>query len=211
MSARRAGKAVLGRSFYSRPTLEVARDLLGKVLACRATGGLTAGVIVEVEAYIGEDDPACHAAPGPTPRNQPLYGEPGHAYVYFNYGMHYLANAVTERAGRPAAVLIRALDPVDGIALMRERRGSRRDGTQRPSHDLCRGPGNLTHAMGIGSGLNRVDLTRATRTREGLWIEDRGIVVPAIAWTPRIGIRVGTDRLWRGIIPGHPAVSGRRP
>src|SRR6478609_10491024 len=108
----------LPRSFYERPTLDVARDLLGKVLVHERRGVRTSGAIVEVEAYIGEDDPACHAAPGPTRRNAPMYGAPGHAYVYLNYGLHYLVNAVTEAAGRPAAILIRALEPLEGVALM---------------------------------------------------------------------------------------------
>src|SRR5262245_40521528 len=127
----------LPRSFYNRPTLDVARDLIGKVLVHKRRGVRTSGIIVEVEAYIGESDPACHAAPGPTARNAPLYGPPGHAYVYLNYGMHWLVNAVTEARGAPAAVLIRALDPLDGIEAMRKRRGSKVR-----THDLCRGPGN---------------------------------------------------------------------
>src|SRR5262245_19303881 len=98
---------ILPPDFYARPTLEVARDLLGKVLRHRNREGSAAGRIVEVEAYIGEDDPACHAAPGPTTRNAPLYGPPGVAYVYLNYGLHYLVNAVTEKEGSPAAILIR--------------------------------------------------------------------------------------------------------
>ena len=112
----------LPRSFYNRPTLTVAEQLLGKVLVHRTPGGVTAGMIVEAEAYIGEDDPACHAAPGPTRRNAPLYGPPGLAYVYLNYGIHRLVNAVTEAEGHPAAVLVRALHPVEGIALMKTRR-----------------------------------------------------------------------------------------
>src|SRR6185503_7356183 len=104
-----------------RPTLTVARDLIGMVLVHRAPDGLAAGRVVEVEAYIGEDDPACHAAPGPTTRNAPLYGPPGVAYVYLNYGLHCLMNVVTERRGFPAAVLIRALEPLDGLALMQRR------------------------------------------------------------------------------------------
>jgi DNA-3-methyladenine glycosylase len=99
---------VLPRAFYRRPTLAVLEDLIGKVLVHDVRGRKVSGVIVEAEAYIGEDDPACHAAPGPTTRNAPLYGPPGRAYVYFNYGMHYLVNAVTEDEGSPAAVLIRA-------------------------------------------------------------------------------------------------------
>src|SRR5438552_17694943 len=120
----------LARSFYNRPTLAVAGDLLGKVLVHDRGGVRTSGVIVEVEAYIGESDPACHAAPGPTARNAPLYGPPGIAYVYLNYGIHNLVNAVTEEDGSPAAVLIRALDPLDGEALMRRRRSR---GTARPA------------------------------------------------------------------------------
>ena len=154
---------ILPRAFYARPTLLVAGDLIGKVLVHRTREGVASGVIVECEAYIGEEDPACHAAPGPTPRNEPLYGPPGIAYVYFNYGVHYLVNAVTEPKGSPAAVLIRALDPLDGIALMARRRG-----TVRSPHHLCRGPGNLTRALGITLNHNRLDLTGSTLT-----IEDR--------------------------------------
>src|SRR3954468_12919858 len=109
----------LPRRFYDRPTLDVARDLLGKVLVHNRRGVITSGTIVETEAYIGESDPACHAAPGPTRRNEPLYGPPGFSYVYLNYGIHCLVNFVTEAAGFPAAVLIRALEPVDGVAIMR--------------------------------------------------------------------------------------------
>jgi len=101
----------LSRSFYGRPTLDVARDLIGKVLVHAPRGVRSSGVIVEVEAYIGESDPACHAAPGRTRRNEPLYGAPGHAYVYLNYGIHCLVNVVTEAHGSPAAVLVRALMP----------------------------------------------------------------------------------------------------
>ena len=123
----------LPRSFYDRPTLDVARDLLGKVLVHNRRGVGTSGIIVEVEAYIGESDPACHAAPGPTARNAPLYGVPGHAYVYLNYGIHCLVNVVTESHGSPAAVLIRALDPLDGIAVMRRRRARAAKGRTRRS------------------------------------------------------------------------------
>ena len=211
MTARRRRARVLPPTFYDRPTLEVARDLLGKVLVHRTVDGLTSGAIVEAEAYIGETDPACHAAPGPTRRNEPLYGDPGHAYVYFNYGVHYLVNVVTERRGYPAAVLIRALEPIEGIGVMRTRRGSRRSGAQIPQHDLCKGPGNLTRAMGIALGENRADLTRAAgASHAGLWIEDRGVVVTGVGWTPRIGIRLGTDHAWRCYVASNASVSGRR-
>ncbi len=191
----------LPRSFYNRPTLDVARDLIGKVLVHNRRGATTSGIIVEVEAYIGESDPACHAAPGPTTRNAPLYGPPGFAYVYLNYGIHWLVNAVTEAEGSPAAVLIRALEPIDGIDTMRRRRGRRLS-----LHDVCRGPGNLTKAMGITSAQNREDLCGAR-----LYIEDRRLP-PAheIAWGPRIGITVGTERKWRGYVAAHPSVTGPR-
>src|SRR5436190_22722027 len=132
---------ILPRRFYNRPTLDVATDLIGKVLVHETRAGLASGVIVEVEAYIGESDPACHAAPGPTSRNAPLYGPPGIAYVYLNYGIHYLVNAVTESEGAPAAVLMRALEPLDGEALMRERRtrGTRNDPAALAHDEICRG------------------------------------------------------------------------
>ena len=204
--------SALPRAFYDRPTLDVARDLLGKVLVHRRQSAITSGVIVEVEAYIGEDDPACHAAPGPTRRNEPLYGTPGFSYVYLNYGIHCLVNVVTEAEGSPAAVLIRALDPLDGIATMRRRRARAARGRRPfdravPTTDLCRGPGNLTMAMGITLAENRLDLTG-----DRLYVEDRRVAVGgAILWGPRIGIRVGTERPWRAWLGGHGAVSRSRP
>ena len=171
----------LPRSFYDRPTLVVAEELLGKVLVHRSARGVAAGMIVEAEAYIGEDDPACHAAPGPTARNAPLYGPPGVAYVYLNYGVHCLMNAVTEGKGSPAAVLIRALQPLDGVALMKVRRGGHLG-----EIELCRGPGNLTKALGITRTFNGKTASR----QSGLWIEDRGTVVlkKEIIRMPRIGV-----------------------
>jgi DNA-3-methyladenine glycosylase len=199
---------VLKRDFYARPTLDVAPDLLGKLLVHRSTDGVAAGRIVEVEAYIGEDDPACHAAPGPTARNQPLYGPPGFAYVYLNYGLHYLVNAVTEPQGSPAAVLIRALEPVDGLGLMRARRSRarwRKGKPVPPDPELCRGPGNLTAALGITLAHNRFPLTRKPLT-----IEDDGFRAGEVSWSPRIGIRVGTEHPWRCTLASSAAVSGRR-
>ena len=201
------------RAFYARPTIEVAPDLLGRILVHRSPAGETSGLIVEVEAYIGEDDPACHAAPGPTARNRPLYGPPGYAYVYLNYGIHALVNVVTEPAGSPAAILIRALEPLDGLRLMRARRRRAGKGVRglppdAPDAALCRGPGNLTRAMGIALSDNGSDLTG-----DRLFIADGGRTTARIVWSPRIGIRVGMDRQWRCYdadslaVSGHPALS----
>jgi len=202
----------LPRAFYDRAALDVARDLVGKVLVHDRGGVRTAGVIVEVEAYIGESDPACHAAPGLTARNAPLYGPPGYSYVYLNYGIHALVNVVAESEGSPAAILIRALDPLEGVGAMQRRRARTTKGRRPragrdpiPRHELCRGPGNLTMAMGITLADNRRDLS-GTR----LWIEDRRIRVGPMVWGPRIGIRVGVERPWRAAIANHPAVSGDR-
>jgi DNA-3-methyladenine glycosylase len=198
---------ILARDFYERPTLDVARDLIGNVLVHETGAGRASGMIVETEAYIGEDDPACHAAPGPTKRNAPLYGPPGIAYVYLNYGIHYLVNAVTESEGWPAAVLIRALDPIEGIGLMRRRRGrgSGRTAASFIDAELCRGPGNLTKALGIDLRQSLRDLTNSA-----LRIEERGLKVSDLEWSPRIGITQAADRLWRCTLAGHAAVSGKR-
>ena len=198
----------LSRSFYDRPTLDVARDLIGKVMVHVRRGVRTSGAIVEVEAYIGESDPACHAAPGPTGRNEPLYGPPGYAYVYLNYGIQALTNVVTEAQGSPAAVLLRALAPLEGIDSMRRRRARTMKGRRTADaaalrdHELCRGPGNLAMAMGITLADNRRDVAG-----HRLYIEDRGIRLGPIVWGPRIGIRVGVERPWRAYVAGHPAVS----
>jgi DNA-3-methyladenine glycosylase len=195
----------LPRDFYERPTLEVARDLIGKVLVHEMPGGMTSGVIVEAEAYIGESDPACHAAPGPTRRNAPLYGPPGMAYVYLNYGIHYLVNAVTESEGWPAAILIRALEPLDGEMLMRRRRArfaGRTVAAFQPM-ELCKGPGNLTRALGISLRQNLLDLT-GSRLR----IENRGLADRPLAWSRRIGISVGVEPEWRVCAADSAAVSG---
>jgi DNA-3-methyladenine glycosylase len=193
----------LRRSFFNRPTLQVAEDVLGMVLVHRTADGPASGRIVEVEAYIGEDDPACHAAPGPTRRNRPLYGPPGFSYVYLNYGMHYLTNLVTEPEGAPAAVLLRALEPLDGIDLMRRRRSRR--GVEIENVDLCRGPGNLSRALGITLDQNWLDLEG-----DELFLEDRGRRKQDVVWSPRIGINVGTEQMWRCHVRDSRAVSGRR-
>ena len=190
---------ILPRDFYARPTLEVARDLIGKVLVHDSRHGPASGIIVETEAYIGEADPACHAAPGLTKRNAPLYGPPGVAYVYLNYGIHYLVNAVTEPEGSPAAVLIRALEPLEGEALMQRRRGR---SSSLPPASLCRGPGNLTKALGISLKDNCADLTCGR-----LRIEDRALPPRPVVWGPRVGISVGVDHAWRCYAADSPAVS----
>jgi DNA-3-methyladenine glycosylase len=196
----------LSREFFARPTLVVTRELVGKVLIHETPAGLASGVIVETEAYIGESDPACHAAPGPTARNAPLYGPPGMAYVYLNYGIHYLVNAVTEAEDWPAAVLIRALEPFEGEPLMRRRRarGTGKRAAEYESVALCRGPGNLTRALGISLRQNLRDLTGSD-----LRIEDAGVPAREVAWSRRIGITVGVEQEWRCYAVGSAAVSGR--
>lgn len=173
----------LPRRFYNRPTLTVARELIGARLVRILDGVKLAGIITEAEAYIGEEDLACHAKAGLTPRTAPMYGSPGHAYVYFTYGNHWMLNAVTEHEGFPAAVLIRAIKPIEGIEVMLERRNGR---------DTL-GPGKLCQAMGIAKAENRVDLTETTG---GLWIE-AGIKVPDSRVTkgPRVGLN-NTPEPW---------------
>lgn len=167
---------ILPRDFYNRPTLQVARDLLGARLVRVLDGVRLAGLITETEAYIGEADQGCHARAGRTPRTQVMYGPPGHAYVYFTYGNHWMLNAVTEREGFPAAVLIRAIWPVEGVEIISARRGGR---------DTF-GPGKLCQALGIDRALNAADLTEPTC---GLWIE-AGVKIPDSAVTigPRVGL-----------------------
>lgn len=193
---------VLPARFYDRDTEQVARDLLGAVLVCRTGRGVTAGRIVETEAYVGEHDAACHAAAGFTHRTAPLYGAPGTAYVYLIYGMHWCFNAVTRAVGEPSAVLIRALEPVEGVALMRERRGAvRRD------EDLCNGPAKLCDAMGIGPEHNGTSLIGgAVRIHRGEPVDDERVIV-----TPRIGIRKAADWPLRYLVNGSAYVSRTPP
>jgi DNA-3-methyladenine glycosylase len=181
------------RAFFDRPVLEVARDLIG----CVVTHGDTAGVIVETEAY-HESEPACHAYVGLTPRTRVLFGPPGRAYVYFSYGMHWMLNAVCEPAGVGAAVLIRALEPVEGIDHMRERRGM--DAVRQ----LSSGPGKLTQALGIGPELNDTDLLRGPvrfSDRPRAWRD------VAIDVDVRVGITKAPDLPWRFLAAGNRYVS----
>jgi DNA-3-methyladenine glycosylase len=191
----------LSRAFYARDTLIVAHELLGQRLVRLLDGQRIAGRIVEVEAYIGEEDKACHAAPGRTARNVMMYGPAGHAYVYFIYGMHHCFNVVTEREGFPAAVLVRALEPEEGIEVMRAHRG-RRDGVE-----LTNGPAKLCYALGIDRALNGVDLVTSAQ----LWIEqDVAIEQGQVATGPRVGVR-GDERAlkvaWRFWLRTSPYIS----
>jgi DNA-3-methyladenine glycosylase len=171
----------LPRRFYQRDTTVVARELLGKVLFCRHLGEVVALRLTEVEAYLGTGDPACHTFGGRrTPRTEVMWGDGGHLYVYFTYGMHYCANVVTRRAGEPEAVLLRAGEPVLGAELMRERRRGR---TPRP---LAQGPAMLCQALGIDRSLNGANLAR----RERVWIADDGVRWPEgeVFRRPRVGV-----------------------
>jgi DNA-3-methyladenine glycosylase len=199
-SGRRSfSRAPLPVSFYDRETEQVARDLLGAVLECTTDDGVTSGRIVETEAYVGEHDLACHAAAGRTRRTAPLYGPPGRAYVYFIYGVHWCFNAVTRGVDLPSAVLVRALEPLDGIELMRERRpAAKRD------VDLTNGPGKLCQALGIGKQHNLLSLQRPpVRILRGASIPDDDV-----AMTPRIGITQCADWPLRWVIRNNPCVSG---
>ena len=185
---------LLPRSFYECHAVEVARGLLGKVLV----HGGCAGRIVEVEAYLGRQDRAAHAWHGLTGRTRVLFGPPGHAYVYLIYGVYECLNVVAEPEGSPGCVLIRALEPLAGLALMRRRRpGARR------TEDLASGPGRLTLAMGITRRHNGADLTDSSLAIRG-FTRERAFPIDA---TPRVGIRHAADRPLRFLIAGSPFVS----
>jgi DNA-3-methyladenine glycosylase len=188
----------LPREFYDRDTERVARDLLGAILECKTADGIAAGRIVETEAYLGEHDLACHAVAGRTSRTAPLYGPPGIAYVYLIYGMYWCFNAVTRAEHEPSAVLVRAIEPLCGIDLMRRRRPKvRRDG------DLTNGPGKLCLALGIDASHNRKPLDRGPLVvRAGDAILDRDVTV-----TPRIGITQSADWPLRWFVTNNPYVS----
>jgi DNA-3-methyladenine glycosylase len=183
LARRRKTGRPLAAGFYDRATEIVARELLGSVLEHRASDGTVRGLIVETEAYLGPHDPACHAAAGLTSRTRTLHGPPGHAYVYFIYGMHWCFNAVTREEGHGSAVLIRALEPLAGHALMRRRRDVERD------EDLTSGPARLCEAMGIAREQDGVRLDRGPlRILQGEAVPDDNVVV-----TSRIGIRKAAD------------------
>ena len=185
---------ILPRDFYNRPTLTVARELIGARLIRILDGVKLVGLITETEAYISEKDLACHAKAGRTARTAVMYGDPGHAYVYFTYGNHWMLNVVAEREGFPAAVLIRAIQPIEGAEVMSTRRSER---------DTF-GPGKLCQAIGITRSENGVDLTETTG---GLWIE-MGIKVPNSLVTkgPRVGLSNTPEpwlsKPWRFLVKG---------
>jgi DNA-3-methyladenine glycosylase len=194
LSEVRSGSRILPRSFYNRSTVHVARELLGKLLV----HGETAGMVVEVEAYLGEDDLAAHSARGVTDRTRVIFGPPGHAYVYLIYGMYECLNLVTEAPGKPGCVLIRALEPVSGLATIRARRP-----TATRDRDLTSGPGRLTRALAIDRRHNGADVTRG-QLQVRQWSREPPV---SIAVSPRIGITKCADWPLRFYVKGNPFVT----
>ena len=191
----------LPRAFYEQTTTDVAKQLLGKYLVRRHSQGDTIGRIVETEAYIGPQDLACHASKGRTARTNVMFGQAGHAYVYFIYGFYNMLNLVTEAKDHPAAVLIRAVEPTDGIELMKTRR---QNGALR---NLASGPGKLCQAFAIDRSLNGADLRG-----DVLFVEDRGDPIPKFQATPRIGVDYAgkwKSKPYRFIVRGNEFVSRR--
>jgi DNA-3-methyladenine glycosylase len=197
--------APLEREFFNRDSRIVGRELLGKLLVRREGRKKLAGRLVEVEAYLGKDDPAAHSFGGPTPRNMVMFGTPGFAYVYFIYGNHYCLNVSCQPEGNAAAVLVRALEPLAGI----EQMALARDLTVVSPRDLrllTSGPGRMAEAFGVTRVRdNGKDLTSA---RSDLWLADDGFVPERILVTKRIGITKAADKPWRYVIAGNPFVSG---
>lgn len=189
------------RDFYDRDTIIVAKELLGKYFVKEAKSGRLAGKIVEVEAYCGPNDLACHASKGKTKRNEVMFGPPGYAYIYFTYGLFHMLNFVTEKEGYPAAVLIRALEPKEGLAIMKKNRNLG------DIKNLCSGPGKITQAFKLTRAQNGLDLTE-----DFLFVEDRGEKPREIVTTPRIGVDYAKgykDKPWRFYIKGNQFVSRR--
>ena len=191
----------LPRSFYLRPAITVARQLLGKTLVRRAGRQVLAGRIIEVEAYLGSNDPASHAYRGRTQRNDVMFWEGGHLYVYFTYGMHFCANVVTGSEGIGNAVLLRALEPLDGVRIMAENR--KRDASE--IKDLCSGPAKLCQAFGIARSENGTDLCGRSIWIEAGMLSRRSFAIEA---TPRVGISQGKDALLRFVMRPKATVPG---
>ena len=188
---------MLDRSFFARPPLDVAPELLGGIVV----NGAVAVRLSEVEAYDGPNDPGSHAFSGMTTRNEVMFGPPGHLYLYFTYGMHWCANVVCAPEGTAQAVLLRAGEPVCGAELMAARRPASRP------RDLARGPARLCQALGLAGWANGAPLDR-----DPLWLT-AGWPVPddQVAWTGRVGVTAAADRPWRALVAGHPNVSAGRP
>ena len=192
--------SIIPREFYNRSTLVIARELIGSRLVRMLDGKKLVGLITETEAYIGEKDLGCHAKAGRTARTAVMYGSPGHAYVYFTYGNHWMLNVVTEREGFPAAVLLRAIQPIEGAEIMTRRRSGR---------DTF-GPGKLTQAMAISKSENGVDLTNA---ESGLWIEPAQVVPDRLVTKgPRVGLNNVPEpwksKPWRFLVKGWRVETG---
>jgi len=208
MSTDAHGHGILPPEFYARDTITVARELLGAVLVSRAGGETASGRIVETEAYLGAHDAGSHAATkGITKRNAVMYGPPGRAYVYFTYGNHNMLNFVTEPEGIAGAVLVRALEPIEGIEFMSERRGTSTSGRPIPTHALADGPGKLARALGVTLADNGTPLD-GTAT---LCVLGATGTAPAVGMSGRIGLSDGHDALLRFFIEGDPHVSKARP
>jgi DNA-3-methyladenine glycosylase len=196
----------LPREFFARDTLTVARDLLGARLVRILDGQRLSGTIVECEAYIGQGDTACHASRGRTSRTEVMYGPPGFAYVYFTYGIHWMLNVVAEEEGFPAAVLLRAIQPAEGIQTMRTLRQTK--GNPQTDRELTSGPARLTQALAIDKTLNGADLVAG----DGLWLEPEGrFPDDSVERGPRIGINYAAEKdqlaPWRFWVRGNPYVS----
>lgn len=198
---------ILQRDFFARPTLTVAQELLGKILVREIDGQRLSGRIVETEAYIGLDDTASHASKGRTPRTEVMFGPAGYTYVYLVYGMHFMLNFITEQEGFPAAVLIRAIEPLQGLEFMQVQRQKENHRPIKPVN-LTNGPGKLCQALAVDKNLNRWDVT----TGQKLWLEaDNNTSDDVVATGPRIGIgyAASQDRLapWRLWVRGNRFVS----
>lgn len=191
----------LDRTFYDRPTLEVCEELIGQRLVYRSPDGNLSARVVEVEAYIGQGDPACHAARGKTGRNRVMFGKPGFAYIYLIYGMYNCLNLVTEAEGHPAAVLIRGVEPLEGLELMRVRSKTKQD------WQLCNGPGKLCRSFGLTREQNGLDLTGDKLYLEPMSVGDNSGGRPRIVKSTRIGISAGQEKLWRFYDANSQAVS----
>jgi DNA-3-methyladenine glycosylase len=195
----KSNSEIIPKSFYLRPTLEVAQDIIGKAIVYNSPKGKMSARIVEVEAYIGKDDPACHGAVGQTNRNKVMFGEGGYVYIYFIYGMYYCLNFVTDKAGFPAAILLRAAEPSEGVKLMLGNSPK----NQKISR-LLSGPGKFCRAFGLTTKQNGLDLTKKTIYLEELF-EPPGKIVR----TERIGIKKGKILLYRFIDSSSTSISGK--